>query len=190
MRIRIGTRSDIADYFQTQCWCFSKYLLKCTKCSCILTDPDRIWISKFERLGSVSLLVGSGSVADLLICGSGNLCYEQVSLRKMSLRVLTFALRFWTCFRKVRERSKVTPRYFGCGQFFNFLLSKRCWVADVFFSSWPFSIFLHSIAAARLRHLLEFYRPIQQSLCLLHHCASCLTMQQALVSLACVIALT
>ena len=52
---------------------------------CILADPDRIWISKFERfeiqIGSWSP-VGSGSVLDLVICGSGHLCFQNLQGRK------------------------------------------------------------------------------------------------------------
>ena len=63
---KCGSESEFADYFQTHCWCLSKYLSKFTKCNCILVDPDQIWISKLKRLQSRSLLVGSGSVPNLL----------------------------------------------------------------------------------------------------------------------------
>ena len=55
----------------------------------------------------------------LMACGLEPYC-EQVSLRKILFPVFTLALQFWTCFRKIRERSRVTPRYFECGQFSNF----------------------------------------------------------------------
>ena len=69
---------DFADYFQTHCWCLSKYLLKCTKCNCILADPDRICFSKFKRfrIWIGSLLVRSIPVPDLFKCGSGHLWLE------------------------------------------------------------------------------------------------------------------
>ena len=64
---RCGSGSDFADY------CTFKLIVDS---SCILADPDWIWISKFKRfrfrIGSASLLVGYGSVTDRLIYGFGH----------------------------------------------------------------------------------------------------------------------
>ena len=83
----------------------SNYLLKRTKCSRILADPDRIWISKFKRFGirieSGSLLVGSGSVPDLLVCGFDH---------------LSFLLTMWTDLF-FNERNKTVWRHVFCGSF-------------------------------------------------------------------------
>ena len=51
--------------------CQNIHEMLATRCSCILADPNRICISKFKsfsiRIGFGSLLVGSGSLPNLLI---------------------------------------------------------------------------------------------------------------------------